>query len=182
MEVRRIEENVLHSPASYPFYKGKVFTIADIDPIIRPGDKIYFYYNAINAWRYKIEIDGEYYRELDYTDVICVVRDGEILPVGGHMLVEPYFGKDVTQEGFKQTRIKVKSHNGIITELVTKPKDIFGIVKKISAPLKNDEIGCKVGDMILFKDYAAFIQNIEGREYYAMYYWDALAIMEDGEV
>jgi len=76
------------SPYRYKF-------ISDIVPEVQVGDRIYFHFNTIKPHNF-VQIDGVHpdrvwYIKVRYDQVICVVRDGVIIPIGGYTLVDPDF-------------------------------------------------------------------------------------------
>ena len=53
------------------------------------GDVVYFHYNSLPNKDNAFILDGKLVYKIDYQDIFCVVRDGEIIPIGGWLLVEP---------------------------------------------------------------------------------------------
>jgi len=179
VEIRSMEENILHSNTSYPYHSNNVvsFKEGDIPPDIKVGDKVYFYYTAIDHFN-AIDINGKKCFMIRYPEVVCAVRDGEIIPVSGHVLIEPYWGADVKEETINGGLKRMVRRHGELIELVDKPLDQYGIVKHICSPLRGDEIGFDKKDPILFQKKSDVLVEIEGREYYAIQYWHALSIVE----
>jgi co-chaperonin GroES (HSP10) len=179
----------------YPFvptYK----TVADIHPDVQPGDKIYFHYGTVEKEN-QINIDNiENLYKLSYQNALCVVRNGEIIPVSGHCLIEAIWDDDIVDIG---SGMKGKiSPSGIITQTDVqyiivetkqgeerlentgriKSKYLEGKVAYICKPLKGEEICFGVGDHIIFKRFADWKIKVEGKEYYCIKYWDIEAKFE----
>lgn len=124
-------------------------TIADygfkIDAKI--GEKVYFHPSVTESEN--VYGENEYLASVD--QIICVIREGTIVPQGGFVLVEPVI--DETLE----------SSTGLITGLESEPVPLEGIVRHV-----RDGIDIQKGDRILYQDAADWEVTIEGIKYYAM--------------
>jgi len=160
-DIRFEEDTCLASKSNYPYLEKKVWYEKDIVMDIKEGDKVYFEYQYLHDNEYdKVKVDGEYCYAIPYSGVICVVRGSEIIPIGGKILVEPM---NEEQRGTIKT-LPVLSEN-------------FGKMKYKSKPLIGDKFNLMEDTIVIFQDMCAFKQTIEGKEYYVMYYWDILGIL-----
>lgn len=56
---------------------------------VQEGDKLYFNFNVVLDDDNLLEWEGKEYWMVDYWNAIAVVRDGEIIPVGNYILIDP---------------------------------------------------------------------------------------------
>jgi co-chaperonin GroES (HSP10) len=159
-------------------------TCADFIQEVQEGDKIYFHFNTITDHNL-VQYLGKKIYKLAYQNAICVVRDipftdsnvdkvSQIIPISGHVLIEPKWEDGVTDLGDGK-RGKV-SASGLISELHDKPKHLEGIVKFVCSPMQGDNIDVEVGDTILYAPHSDWEVEIEGVTYYVMKYWDIEAL------
>jgi co-chaperonin GroES (HSP10) len=151
-------------------------TCADFEQETQEGDKVYFHFNSIND-RNLVQYLGEKIYKLQYPNAICVVRDGVIIPIAGHILIEPIWDDEVQSLG-NGKRGKL-SESGIVTELNDKPKHLEGIVRYVCTPMQGDIMELEPGNKILYAPHADWEVEIEGTKYYVMKYWDIEAIIVD---
>lgn len=121
-----------------------------ISPIIKEGDKVYFRY-VNNDGDTNIIEDGSRVVRVPYRDVICLVRDGQIIPVGEWMLGE----KIMESKG---------SHVGLVLDFSDKWYEDRAKVKYISS-FKGEDPIVEVGDVVQGK-YLNFENEIEGEKFY----------------
>jgi co-chaperonin GroES (HSP10) len=114
---------------------------------VKTGDKLYFHYNVVMSWENCLE--GDVWM-VDYFDAIAVVRDGEIIPVGSYILLEPVL------EEFKSEFI-------IIPELAKNKEGNRGRVVASNDP----EI--PAGAEVEYEAVGKFWNVIEGRKVYCMF-------------
>jgi co-chaperonin GroES (HSP10) len=105
-----------------------------------------------------------------------VVREEKIIPIGGYVLIEPDL--ESWDDILKPVRSTIKDKDG---NFILKPKDqwlqtkvrpdrkyLTGFVRHIGAPLKGDVNELEIGQKIYYRKHADWVQNIEGKEYYAI--------------
>jgi co-chaperonin GroES (HSP10) len=155
-------------------------TAEDLPQDVLTGDKVYFHYNTLIPEN-KVKLsDGSFIYKLAYQNALCVVRketcyntvsgQGEvivIIPVSGHVLIEPVLDEDI------------KTESGIIKEMNSKPRPLEGIVRYVCQPLKGDTVDFEPGDKIIYIKHADWEVTIEGKVYFCMKYWDVIAKVEE---
>lgn len=171
---RRIIRDYYDPSSHEPAYK----TLADIVPEVQVGDKIYFHYNTVHEENRIRTEDGRKIYKVRYDQIFCSVRNGQIIPIGGWVLMEPAWDEETQEiqlQGQEKVRGKV-SASGLVTELHDKPKPLEGIIANIGTQLKGDpELGVKNGDRVFFLPLSEFKNKIEGKEYYIMRQKDIIA-------
>lgn len=172
-------------------YEPQYKKVPDIEMQVEIGDKIYFHFNSLESEnRIKLK-DGIPFYKISYHNILCVVRNGKIIPVSGHTLVSPIYDEDVVDIG-QGLRGKI-TKSGIVTETDMKYVDVVdedgvnrliktkngtthryleGIVAYAPSPLKGDEIDFNVGDKIIYKKHSDWRVFIEGQEFFCIPYWD----------
>ncbi len=151
-------------------------TCADFVQEVLEGDKIYFHFNTITDQNL-VQYLGDKIYKLAYQNAICVVRDGVIMPITGHILVDPIWDDGVQDLGTGK-RGKL-SESGIVTELHDKPKYLEGIVKHVCSPMNGDIMDISAGDKVIYKPHADWEVEIEGVKFYVIKYWDIEAKIVD---
>lgn len=124
--------------------------LSDCDMEVRVGDKAYFYYIAFNESNI-IEHEGQMFLQVRYDSIICVIRDGEIKTVAGHVLLTPA----------KKTEI-------YLLHSIEKKRDLTGIVAAAPSPYRGEEMEFEKGDTVHFYQDSDFENEIEGNKYYVM--------------
>lgn len=151
--------------------------ITDIVMDVRVGDRIYVHFNSLVPHNHIKNHDGRTIYKVPYSSVICAIRNQEIMPIGGYVLVEPSFDEGVEDIG-GGSKGKL-SASGLVTEIVTAPKYLEGIVRHVGSPLKCEEEIVKPGDKIIYEKNADWLMKIEGKEYFVIRQRDLLAVIED---
>lgn len=126
-----------------------VFVEDDFVHNVRSGDRLYINYGVLMDESNRIEHDGKEYWMVDYFMALAVVRDGDIHPVGSHVLIEP-----MVEE--------VKS-SIVIPEMSRKK-----IVNRGRVYASNDP-QIRVGSIVGFEDRGMFENEIEGKKLFVMY-------------
>lgn len=169
-------------------------TVADLEMEVEVGDKIYFHHNTITNDNLVSDMGPKVYK-LGYSNAICVVRSPEIatdapqafksdpviykkcfpsiIPVAGHILVEPLWEEGVEDLGNGQ-RGKI-SKFGIVSELHDQPEPLRGRVVATSNPFKGEKRELEVGDNVVYLPHSDYEMEIEGKKYYVMKYWEIIA-------
>lgn len=124
---------------------------------VQVGDKLYFNYNVIMDETNLIVNDGKEYWLVDYYQALAIVRDGKILPVGEHILIEP-------QE------VEVSSDTIIIPDTAkTKVSGYGRVFASLDSAIPN-------GSIVAFEEQGMFENIIEGKKLFVMYYSNILAL------
>ena len=117
---------------------------------VQVGDKIYINYGVIIDESNMIEHDGKEYWLVDYFMALAVVRDGQVLPVGEHILIEPM-------------EEEVKHDFLVIPDMVKKKVLTRGKVFSSNDPeIPN-------GSIVSFEDRGMFENEIEGKKLFVMF-------------
>lgn len=159
-------------------YKYK--TVSDVEREVRIGDRIYFHFNTIKQHNF-VRVDGVdpdrvWFIKVRYDQVICAVRDGQIIMIGGHCLIDPDFEswKDISIPSYSD--LKDKDGNPILKPesqwLVTKSapgyKYLTGFVRAVGSPLRGDVCEVKVGQKIWYHRNADWMVKIESKDYFVI--------------
>lgn len=146
-----------------------------IVPEVEAGDRIYFYYNTISEYNL-LPYEGKLYYRVPYTQIICAVRKGQIIPVGGHILLTPYYGEGIVEENIDGHKVYGKMIGALFFP-IGKPENQRGKVTHIGTPLIGHEKNMDADDIVFFpRDYDV-LNNIEGVEYYTMRQHEVLGVL-----
>jgi co-chaperonin GroES (HSP10) len=181
------------------YEEGDYRFVDSIEPEVQIGDRVYFEYTCVNKGSL-LEHEGKMYCNINYASILCVVRFGhypeyatkedgglipiglnktsQIIPIGGNIICEEYWGKDAsfTEVGGKRVFGEV-SKSGLITNIIKKPSQKEAVVKIIGKPLKGDKMELQEGDLITFPNKFGMPNNIEGKDYLFVKYWDIHAVL-----
>lgn len=136
-----------------------VFITDDFVYNVQVGDKLYFNFVVVIDESNLIEHKGEEYWAVDYFQALAVVRDGKIIPVGEHILIEP-----IVEE--------VKHDTIIIPEMSRKKTLSKGRVYGSNDPeIPNSSI-------VSFEERGMFENEIEGKKLFVMFNSNILCIHE----
>lgn len=117
---------------------------------VQAGDKIYINYGVILDESNMIVHEGNEYWMVDYFMALAVVRDGQILPVGEHILIEPM-------------EEEVEHDLLVIPDMAKKKVLTRGKVFSSNDPeIKN-------GSIVSFEDRGMFENEIEGKKLFVMF-------------
>jgi co-chaperonin GroES (HSP10) len=117
---------------------------------VQVGDKIYINYGVVLDESNMIEHEGKEYWMVDYFMALAVVRDGQILPVGEHILIEPM-------------EEEVKHDFLVIPDMAKKKVLTRGKVFSSNDPeIPN-------GSIVSFEDRGMFENEIEGKNLFVMF-------------
>lgn len=144
---------VVNPPKRNPFLMEENFHYN-----VQSGDRLYVNYGVLMDLNNCIENDGEEYWMVDYYMALAVVRDGKIIPVGNHVLIEP-----IEEEFTSSLIIPEMSKKKILTR---------GIVYSSNDP----EI--PVGRTVSFEERGMFENEIEGKKLFVMYNSNILCVHE----
>jgi co-chaperonin GroES (HSP10) len=172
------------NPTHYARIYGRVIAVPDgkayneegveIEKNVRVGDVIYFHYLTTSDETNCIY--GNYYK-VPYYWVFCIVRGGDILPVGSWTLC-----KAVVEEEFNQVEVNgqkieaITSASGLVIGINKKPSTKFARLVHIGAPVgEGIELEVSPGELVLLNKNSNFINKIEGKEYYTVRQSDILS-------
>ena len=124
---------------------------------VEVGDKLYFNYGVVGDPHNYL---GDNIWVCDYYMALAVSRDGNLIPVGEHILVEPIIEEQ-------------KNDTIIIPEMSKKVKVNKGIVSASNDP------AIPVGCTVLFQKRGMFENLIENKTLYVMYNDNILAIIDN---
>jgi co-chaperonin GroES (HSP10) len=148
----KLEENstTCGTVTAIPMHVDRVHIDADFQHNVQVGDKLYFNFNVVLDPDNRIEHEGEEYWIVDYWNAIALVRNGEVLPVGSYILIDP-IEEEVTSELL------------IIPELAQKKEKNRGVVYSSLDPnIPN-------GTEVEYEEVGKFWNIIEGKRLYCMY-------------
>jgi hypothetical protein len=181
---RGVPDYVDFSPFEYKY-------LSDIPMVVKPGDRIYTHFNTVLNFKNIVkEIPDpenpnktiEWWYKVRYDQILCGVRDGQILPVGSYVLVEP----DMETEDDILIPIAVMGGDGKPLRDATgapilKPKDqwlrrkprptekyLRGFVRHVGEPLNGDVCEISMGQLIYYRVNADWKNIIEGKEYFVI--------------
>lgn len=171
------------NPTHYARIYGRVMAVPEgkacneegfeIEKEVQVGDIIYFHYLTTSDETNCIY--GNYYK-VPYYWIFCVVRGGNILPVGGWTLCE-----QVVEEEFNTVEVSgqkveaITSASGLVIGLNKKPSTKFARLSHIGKPLVGqDELKISAGSMVIINKNANFKNTIENKEYYTVRQSDIL--------
>jgi co-chaperonin GroES (HSP10) len=172
------------NPTHYARIYGRVIAVPDgkvyneegveIEKNVQVGDIIYFHYLTTSDETNCIY--GNYYK-VPYYWVFCVVRSGNILPVGSWTLCE-----SVVEEEFNQVEVNgqkieaITSASGLVIGINKKPSTKFARLVHIGAPVgEGIELEVSPGELVLLSKNSNFVNKIEGKEYYTVRQNDILS-------
>lgn len=114
------------------------WTLADINPIVRPGDRVILNYTAINYDEAFIH-NEQYMIKVGYQDVYAAVRAGEIYPVGGWVFCEE---QEIDKEVFGAGREEVNRLRKLGIHI---PKDAIDAKERKYKLGKVTHVGTNIG-------------------------------------
>jgi len=155
-------------------YKYRDSIIAEVEV----GDVIYFHISGNDREYTWVMYEKELYLKIDYQHIICSVRNGEIIPIGGYTMLDEYYGDGVVKEKIGGYGVYVKNI-GLIAIPVLKPLENTGIVKHVGTPLAGLECELKTNDKVVFEDKHAIPKTIEGKDYLVLYQHEILMVMDE---
>lgn len=148
---------------------GKVYSAdgKEIEADVRVGDKIYFHYLTTNDETNCIY--GNYYK-VPYYWIFCIVRDGNILPVGSWTLcskvVEERSGKIEVNGIYIDADV---SSSGLVTKVHKTDSNKYAVIAEIGKPLVGESsLNLHKGDKVILDKNSNFINKIEEVEYYTV--------------
>ena len=175
--LRLPDADVSPHSAIYATPKNQYKFINDIIPEVQIGDKVYVAWTAIFDRRNMIAQAPDkksFIFRVPYEQVYCCVRDGKVIPIGAHVLIDPIF--ETWESILKPVYYDFKDALG---QPVPKPKDQWiqvrtapkhvereGVIKHIGTLLKGDTCLLKPGMKVLYKPKLQNLLEIEGQKYF----------------
>lgn len=144
---------VVNPPKRNPFLMEE-----DFHYNVQSGDRLYVNYGVLMDLNNCIEHDGQDYWMVDYYMALAVVRDGKIIPVGNHVLIEP-----IEEEVTSSLIIPEMSRKKILTR------------GKVFA---SNDLQIPVGEIVSFEERGMFENKIEGKKLFVMYNSNILCVHE----
>jgi co-chaperonin GroES (HSP10) len=123
------------------------------------GDKLYFNFNVVMDNDNLIVHEGQEYWTVDYWNAIALVRDGQVIPVGDYILIDP------VQE-------EITSSLLIIPDAYKKKEGNRGMVYASNSP------ELPAGTEVEYDKIGKFWNIIEGKRVYCMYISNIFFIYE----
>lgn len=167
--------------------------LSDIPQEVNVGDKIYFHYNTVVPQNI-IQVEGEspnrtWYIKVRYDQIYCAVRNGEIIMIAGHCLVDPDFQswEDISLPTYSnllgddgKPLLKPKEQ-WLVTKSAPTYKYLLGYVRHVGSPIRGDKTEVKVGQKIIYSKNADFMINVENRDYFLIHQRFILGRWEESE-
>lgn len=165
-------------------------TYRDFPMEVKIGDMIYFNWAAFANPDNLIEIDRKskvQYWKIDYQNIFCSIRNGEIIMIGSYVFLEPdmeswedisiptYYPIELTG-GVKTPRPKSE---WIVTKKEPEARELKGFVRHFGTPLKGESICLAYAEHMLFQKGSIIRVEVEGVKYFAMRQHRLLAVIED---
>jgi len=165
-------------PYSCGGYTPKNVTHQGLDVEVLPGDKVYFHYATLlqeENYMYR-DADGRMVYKVQYSQLFCRVRDGQIYMLNGNVLVDEFYDEDLENVEVGDHSIRAKVKSGLVVQIGEKPKYLTGVLRYIGSPVgEQTRKTCAPGELIMFRPSSEFKNTIEGHEYYVMKQWDIVA-------
>jgi co-chaperonin GroES (HSP10) len=171
------------NPTQYARIYGRVIAVPDskayneesieIEKDVQVGDIIYFHYLTTSDENNCIY--GNYYK-VPYYWIFCVVRSGNILPIGSWTLCETVVEEEFNTVEVNGQKIEaITSASGLVIGLNKKPSTKFARLSHIGRPLVGeDELKISQGALVILNKNSNFKNTIEGKEYYTVRQGDIL--------
>ena len=147
-----------YEPEEYATLCGKVVSVPDyidndpfrskINPIVKPGDEVWFSYGIVFDYKVRREgetpeyknlivYEGEEYWQVDYGEVFCVRRGGKILIPTQHIILKPVQAeRRQTAGGLMFVSNSVVDHE--VAEVVALPDNVKGVVPGDKIPVEDE--------------------------------------------
>lgn len=161
--------------------------MSDIAEEVMVGDRIYFkwrvMYSRNNILAKTGGLNPEYLVKVPYDHIYCAVRAGEIIPIGGHVLIEPQ--REDESEILVKTYFDFKDKNGnpverpesqwIRTKIFPDNKDRVGTIFRTGTPLRGDRRFLENGMKVVYKTKLTNLISVQGHKYFIVQQKNILA-------
>jgi co-chaperonin GroES (HSP10) len=173
-----------YKPEWHAILHGEVYsppTKTNIKQEILPGDKIYFHYLAADSEEMMTSPDnGRKMLRVPESSIFCIVRNGEIIPYGGHVFAKPVYSDDIQEVDVDGKKIMARvSNSGLVTSTQVSFIKNSTIVKHIGPPLHGDDLGVVPGDMVFMEPNSHKEYEVEGEKYHIFEQSDILCIISN---
>jgi co-chaperonin GroES (HSP10) len=171
-----------YKPEWHAILHGMVFTPptkTKIKQEILPGDKIYFHYLAADEEEIMTHPDnGRKMLRVPESSIFCIVREGKIIPYGGHVFAKPMYSDDIqeVEVGGKKIMARV-SASGLVTSTQVSFIKNSTVVKYIGESLDGEDLGVRPGDTVVMEVNSHKEYEIEGEKYHVFEQSDILCII-----
>tara|TARA_R110000772_G_scaffold33142_4_gene80797 strand:- start:294 stop:959 length:666 start_codon:yes stop_codon:yes gene_type:complete len=117
------------------------------------------------------------YLRVPMNDIFCYVRDGEIIPYGGHVLAKSIFDDDIEEIEVEGKMIPAKlSKSGLVTDLDVSFRENLSKIIHIGLPLDGgEELELSPGEVVVMEKMSHHKYTIEDVEYFVFHQDDILA-------
>jgi len=135
---------------------------------IFPGDKIYFHYLSADEQEMMIHPEnGRKMLRVPESSIFCIVRNGEIIPFGGHVLAKPIYSEDIKEIDVDGKKIMARvSDSGLVTSTEVSYIKNSSKVCYIGDSLNGEDLGVKAGDTVVMEINSHKEYEIEGENYH----------------
>jgi hypothetical protein len=152
------------------------------------GDKVYFHYVHADTDRGDIieHVSGtqELVKSMPYGDIICVVREGVVIPVNGWCLGEPIIIGEGEVETIETSsgpqKVRLQYLNRALGLVAAENTEVFNdrCVVTHTSSYKDEDPNFSVGDTVIgIKGGINFKNTIEGIEYFCFQHDTVLGIL-----
>lgn len=178
--IRIYKDHDMDSP-SHAFYKiggtTKYKFMCDIAPEVEEGDLIYFRWPVLNKKENLIAKTRsepfEFIFKVPYDQIICVVRNGKIIPIGTHVLVDPEMEtfKEILVPTYYDTPgadgkpVERPESEWIMKKAFPENKQKQGVVAHVGKPFLGEVAYIKEGMRVILKLNIKNLYTIEGKKY-----------------
>lgn len=145
-------------------------------PEVNVGDRVYLHHNALEEFNMVPDSEGLWV--IEYEEVLCAVRDGNIIPINGRILAEPIFDDDIVEIDYMGSSRKVKmTPTGLVKELDPTHNLAKARLAYIGTPqIGQTKVPINEGEIFYYILNADYKNNIEGKEYFVMFQDEIIAI------
>lgn len=142
-----------YCPTTWEDFDKRTMRDVGLKMSVERGDRVYFDYKVTEPENLMEESGGQQFYKVRADQILCSVRDGNLVAQGGWALVEPSM----------ETWEEITTKSGIILKSQPEAKKLLGIVRVIS-----DDYNIRPGDEVLYEVNADWKVKIEGETYYAI--------------
>jgi len=150
--------------AGRPYYEGYFY-----DTPLQIGDKVYFHH-FVSQPENEVSYGEEIFYKADYNQIICVVRDGDVIPMEKWLLATP------VMENEEDTYTEVSGVK-IYTKISPEKKFLLSKVEFVGNMAR--EAGFDSGQTIIHPTFSEYALKIEGKEMYRMHIDDIFCVIEE---